>query len=188
MGTLELTNGEVKEMIRDEAMREEFIERMIDQYNQQILWLAYSYVKDYSLAEEITQDVFLTCYHKIDTFRHDSSIRTWLYRITVNKCKDCLRKKKIRAFLTFENQKQENLVIEEAHPESIAFQTMEDQLLSERVLSLPTKFKEVIFMHYFEEMKIQEIADVLGAKVNTVKTRLKRGRAMLKSMYEEGSE
>lgn len=185
---MELMDGEIQEMLRDEEMREQFIERMIDHYNQQILWLAYTYVKDHALAEEITQDVFLTCYHKINTFRNDSSIRTWLYRITINKCKDQLRKKKIRSFLTFENHKQDNLAVEENHPESITFQSMEDQVLSERVLALPTKFKEVIFMHYFDDMKIQEIADVLSVKVNTVKTRLNRGRKMLKSMYEEGSE
>ncbi|QST01812.1 hypothetical protein IMZ31_03405 [Pontibacillus sp. ALD_SL1] len=89
-------DGKVQEMLQDEEMREQFIERMIDQYNQQADPLACIYLckGDHALAEEITQDVFLTCYHKIDTFRNDSSIRTWLYRITINKCKDQLRKKK----------------------------------------------------------------------------------------------
>ncbi|WP_084103097.1 sigma factor-like helix-turn-helix DNA-binding protein [Pontibacillus yanchengensis] len=64
----------------------------------------------------------------------------------------------------------------------------EYKVLSESVLSLPTKFKEVIYMHYYEEMKIQEISQVLSIKINTVKTRLNRGRNILKETYEEATK
>jgi len=185
---MELSDIEFEEIIQDGHTKEKFIERVIDQYSQAIIWLSYTYVKDRQIAEEVTQDVFLTCFHKIDTFRQDASIKTWLYRIAVNKCKDRLRRRKLKDLLLFNPGRSEEVAIEKDHPESITFSQLKDQELSERVLSLPTKFKEVIFMHYFEDMKLNQISDVLEVKQNTVKTRLNRGRNMLKEMYEKEGE
>ncbi|MYL33671.1 sigma-70 family RNA polymerase sigma factor [Pontibacillus yanchengensis] len=182
---MEISSQKLQNIIQDERVKETFIEQLIKEYHQSITKLAYTYVKDQPLAEEVTQDVFLTCFHKIELFRNDSSIKTWLYRITINKCKDQLRKRKFIDLLMFQPDRNNQEVIETHHPESIVTANYEYKALSESVLSLPTKFKEVIYMHYYEEMKIQEISQVLSIKINTVKTRLNRGRNMLKEKYEE---
>ncbi|MFC0523779.1 sigma-70 family RNA polymerase sigma factor [Pontibacillus salicampi] len=183
--TIDLSDSQLKKIRESEADREQFLELLIDEYSQAILWLSYTYVKDMQLAEEVMQDVFLTCYHKIDSFRNDATIKTWVYRVTVNKCKDQLRKKTIKRFLTKEEKADGYFGKDSRHPEDIIVNKMEDKALADKVMSLPTKFKEVIYMHYFEDMKVREMSEILKMNENTIKTRLNRGRAMLKKMYEE---
>ncbi|KGP71776.1 sigma-70 family RNA polymerase sigma factor [Pontibacillus yanchengensis] len=183
--TIELTDSELKEICKDESRREQFLEQLIDEYSQSVLWLAYTYVKDVQLAEETMQDVFMTCYRKIELFRNDSSIKTWIYRVTVNKCKDQLRKKTIKRFLSREEKTEDYYGSSKEHPEQEILSKIEDQKLADKVMALPTKFKEVIFMHYFEEMKVKEMSEILKMNENTIKTRLNRGRALLKEMYEK---
>ncbi|WP_036821188.1 sigma-70 family RNA polymerase sigma factor [Pontibacillus yanchengensis] len=99
---MELSSQQLNKIIQDERAKETFIEQLIKEYHQSITRLAFTYVKDQPLAEEVTQDVFLTCFHKIESFRNDSSIKTWLYRITINKSKDQLRKQKFIDLLPFQ--------------------------------------------------------------------------------------
>ncbi|WP_456276433.1 sigma-70 family RNA polymerase sigma factor [Bacillus sp. AK128] len=163
------------------------VESIIKEYGQNILWLAYSYVKDRTLAEDITQDVFINCYKNIHRFRGDSSIKTWLYRITGNRCKDVMkswsyRSKKMSEYL-FDHH-----ISPGRDPEQEMMGKFEDRSLSLKVLSLPVKYREVIFLYYFEEYNIDELSDLLKIKPNTVKSRLHRGRNLLKEMYEKDGD
>lgn len=67
------------------------IELLINEYESDVKRYAYKIVKDWGIAEDITQEVFLTCYIRIDQFRGDSSLKTWLLKITTNKCIDELK-------------------------------------------------------------------------------------------------
>ena len=185
---MQFTNTELKAISEDKDMREEFLEKLIEKYSQSVIWLAYTYVHEKQLAEEITQDVFLTCYNKIHLFNNDSTLKTWIYRIAINKSKDQLRKKSLKSFLSWKPLHQDAYGSDNKNPESILIEDLSDRILANNVMALPQKFKEVIYMHYFEEMKIREISEVLHIKQNTIKTRLNRGRALLRKMYEEESD
>ena len=185
---IQLNNSELKAISQNVELREEFLDNLIDQYSDSILRMAYTYVQEKQLAEEITQDVFLTCYNKIHLFKNKASIKTWIYRIVINKSKDQLRKKSLKKFLLRNPHHPDTYGIENKHPESIIVQEFADRKLSDYVISLPPKFKEVIYMHYFEDMKVREISEVLQIKQNTIKTRLNRGRVLLRKMYEEESD
>lgn len=185
---INLSDSDLQAIQRDEGLREQFLEQLIHEYSQSVLWISYTYVKEQQLAEEVMQDVFLTCFHKIGSFQNRSSIKTWIYRVTVNKCKDQLRKKTIKRFLAKSEQGLEDYGVNELYPESIMLEKAKNKLLTDRVMSLPVKLKEVILMFYFNEMQVKEIAEIVNIKENTVKSRLSRGRLRLKKMYkEEGS-
>ncbi|MGG1630892.1 sigma-70 family RNA polymerase sigma factor [Rossellomorea sp. NRS-1567] len=68
------------------------ISELIDLHGQQLINLAYTYCKDWSMSEDIVQEVFISAYKNFDTFKGKSSYKTWLYAITINKSKDFLRK------------------------------------------------------------------------------------------------
>ncbi|MDR7239545.1 sigma-70 family RNA polymerase sigma factor [Neobacillus drentensis] len=76
-----------------EIEKEKFIDELMNQHSRKVYLLAYSYVKDKGLAEDIAQEVFIKCYKSLHHFRGDSQITSWLYRITVNTAKDFLRAK-----------------------------------------------------------------------------------------------
>jgi RNA polymerase sigma-70 factor (ECF subfamily) len=152
------------------------ITELMNLYGNDILRLCFLYVKDYHLAEDITQETFIKVYQKLDTFKNQSSIKTWITRIAINGCKNALSRaiKEITSI--------EDIII----PYNEDFSKNENtQLLSEEVSKLPKKYFEVIMLFYYQELSIKEISYVLKIPQSTVKTRLKRAKERLKSNLEE---
>jgi RNA polymerase sigma-70 factor, ECF subfamily len=163
--------------------KEQLIIKLMNSHGEKLTRLAYTYLKDWGKAEDIVQDVFITCFTKLETFRGEASLQTWLYRITINRCKDYLKSwsfKNIKfsdVFLNFTKSKSE--------PELRLVTKDEHQELSEKVISLSLKYREVIILHYYEELSIKRISELLNLKISTVKVRLSRGRLLLKNMYTD---
>lgn len=162
--------------------KEQLIIKLMNSHGEKLVRLAYTYVKDWGKAEDIVQDVFITCFTKLETYRGDASLQTWLYRITVNRCKDYLKS------WTFKNIKFSDVILsltksKSEQPELRLVNKDDHHELSEKVLSLSLKYREVIILHYYEELSIKQISELLNVKVSTVKVRLSRGRLLLKNMY-----
>ena len=163
--------------------REVLMDEIMSRYGQDILRLVYSYVNNKELAEDLTQDIFVKCYKSLHTYKGKSSLRTWLWRIAINHCKDFLK--------SWYNK---NVVISEEQPvthrttkemvEEVVIQKEEDDQLIAAIMMLPIKYREVIYLFYYEELLIKKIAVVTGASVNTVKTRLRRAKELLKERLE----
>lgn len=169
----------------------EMLESIMIEYGSEIKRLVYSYIKNPSDADDVTQEVFVTVYRKLDTFQGKSTLRSWVYAIAINKCKDYLRSWKVRNIKL--KGKLEQFVKSAAHsytPEQHIIEKNEEQQLLNQVLSLPIKYREVIILYYFEEFSVHEIADFLSINQNTVRTRLNRGRGKLKNIIqsERGGE
>ncbi|MEH7356795.1 sigma-70 family RNA polymerase sigma factor [Neobacillus drentensis] len=151
---------------------------LMDRYGDMIIRLAYTYVRSDQAAEDIAQDVFLKCYEKLKDFRGDSSYKTWLYKITVNKCKDYKKTWSFRNIIvtdvisTF--QKSSNGSFEQE-----VFMKEAKQEISIKVLSLPVKYREIIILYYYEHLSLAEISKLLNINMNTIKSRLSRGKKML---------
>jgi RNA polymerase sigma-70 factor, ECF subfamily len=157
---------------------------LMKKYGEEIKRLIYTFVKNWQHAEDITQDVFVTLYTKLDTFRGDSNVRTWIYSIAINRSKDFLKSWSYRklAFTDKFSSKQD----ESIHSAEDGFITnLVDQLLYEAVLSLQLKYREVILLHYYKEFSVREIGEVLTMNESTVKTRLSRARKLLQDKYLE---
>lgn len=158
-------------------------DQIMTDYGQAILQLAYSYVKNNAIAEDLTQEIFIKCYKNFHTFQHHSNVKTWLWRIAINHCKDYLRSWHHRkVLLTYENEVEP--ASEQDHVEQVVIQLNDDNELINAVLQLPLKFREPIYLHYFEEMSIKEIESLIGVKQNTIKTRMRRAKALLKESLE----
>ncbi|WP_378139682.1 sigma-70 family RNA polymerase sigma factor [Chryseomicrobium palamuruense] len=158
-------------------------EKMVDNYGEALMRLAFTYVKNRQVAEDIVQDVFIRAYEKIDDFRGESSYQTYLYRMTVNRCHDHFRSWSFRNLIfsdkNFNYKRQENSVETEMLSETV------HNVLGEEILSLPLKYREVIVFHYYKEYSINQIANILAISTNTVKTRLRRAKAKLKEKMSD---
>ncbi|PWW30570.1 RNA polymerase sigma-70 factor (ECF subfamily) [Cytobacillus oceanisediminis] len=157
--------------------REEKLKWLMKTHGNDVIRIAYTYLKQKQLAEDVAQDVFIKCYEKMDSFRNESSYKTWLIRITVNKCKDVLKSWSFKnLYITdFFSSKQAYSTLEQQY-----FSNEENELISKQVIALPVKLREVIILFYYQEFSIEEISDLLKINPNTVKTRLHRGRLKLK--------
>ncbi|ERJ13332.1 sigma-70 family RNA polymerase sigma factor [Haloplasma contractile] len=170
-------------MSPDQKALNEEIERLINEYGNDVLRTAYLYLKKKSLAEDAFQEVFIKVYENYDSYRGDSSEKTWIIRITINVCKDLLKSTWFKKVLTF-NEKEEHFLnlIEQDH------NTQVDNDLLEFVLTLPEKYREVIILYYYQGFDTNEIASILKTKPTTVRSRLKRAKEKLKiDLTREGS-
>ncbi len=166
----------------DLTNKEAVLETIMDEYGESVVWLAFSYLKDKGKAEDIAQEVFITCYTKLDTFNMEASLKSWVLTITANKCKDILKSWGYRNII-FAQSLLSTFKQHASEPDMVLIGSEENKELALNILKLPTKYREVIFLHYFEDLKVQEISELLSIKENSVKTRLRRARMLLKEMY-----
>ncbi|MBT2682144.1 sigma-70 family RNA polymerase sigma factor [Bacillus sp. ISL-37] len=162
----------------------EAIDEIMTRYGQEILQLTFSYVKNKQIAEDLTQEIFVKCYKSLHTYSGKSKFRTWLWRIASNHCKDYLKSWYNKNVFTTDYQ----LIYDSMQSDSVeqtVIQDEEDGQLATAVMELPVNYREVIYLFYFEEMTIKEISAVTEVKENTIKTRLKRAKELLKERLEE---
>ncbi|MGN7403545.1 sigma-70 family RNA polymerase sigma factor [Cytobacillus praedii] len=159
------------------------IEELMNTYGDELAILAFSYVKNIEDAKDIVQNVFVTVYFQYEKFRGESTIKTWLYRITINKCKDFIKSfhfKRMISFGTNIQSKQtghasDKKLLEKELSRSVKYE----------VLKLKVKYREVIFMTYYQDLEVREIADILNVPEATVRTRLQRARKQLEPLLEQ---
>jgi RNA polymerase sigma-70 factor, ECF subfamily len=167
--------------------KDEVLEAMMIDHGNDVLYLAFSYVKDRSIAEDLAQEVFLSAYTHLDGFQFESSFKTWLYRITVNRCKDYLKSWSYKT--TVVTNVIEHAMMgtsREKEADNILIEKDEKSRLAKLIFSLPLKYREVIYLFYFEEMGLNEISGLLNVNINTLKSRMKRAKELLKNEMEKG--
>jgi RNA polymerase sigma-70 factor, ECF subfamily len=164
---------------------QQLLEHLIDLFGENVKKLAYTYVKDWAIAEDVAQEVFISVYKNLDRFRGDSSYKTWIYKITMNKSKDAIKTRFLRPTKLLGKLKLQNEVYEPSAEQNV-FEEIGDIRLSESVMQLPVKYREVIMLYYYEGLKMEEIQQVTKLNLSTIKTRLRRAKTMLRDLYEEG--
>ncbi|ALC89522.1 RNA polymerase factor sigma C [Bacillus sp. FJAT-18017] len=158
------------------------LEALMDAYGDSVKGLIYSYVRDWGIASDLVQDVFVAVYLKLDSFSGRSSYKTWLYAIAINRSRDYVKSWHHRHISTAEKifsfLKDKGLT-----PEEEALANDSNQQLLKAVWSLPFKYREVLLLHYYQDLSIVEISETLDLSPSTVKTRLYRAQDKLRKTY-----
>lgn len=161
------------------------LESMMRTYGNDVLRTAYMYVKDIHTAEDIFQEVFIKADRSKENFRGESSVKTWLIRITVNACKDYLKSAYNRRVTPLQ-EFQENAITSENDFDGI--ERKETQMeVRKAVMSLPESHRDVVLCVYFQGMTVPEAAKTLGLAEGTVKSRLSRAKDKLRQLLETKS-
>nr|WP_318246434.1 sigma-70 family RNA polymerase sigma factor [Rossellomorea aquimaris] len=171
--------------MRIQSMESKTIEEVVEQYGEDVWKLVFSYVRHEQAADDLTQEIFIKVYKKMDTFSGRASLRTWIWRVAINHCKDYLNSWYKRKVFTEEDQ-QFQMMSSGSSVEGDVIQRSEDRELEEAVLGLPVKYREIIYLHYYAERTIKEISVLLDVKENTVKTRLRKAKQLLKEGLVNG--
>jgi RNA polymerase sigma-70 factor (ECF subfamily) len=141
---------------------------LVKRYQEKIYWIARRFVNDHDQADDIVQEVFVKVYRALKNFRGESSVYTWLYRITINVALNALRKQRIRDFVRidefFETAEDEN-----EQPDAIFEKDEQQKLIEEAIARLPEKQKAVFILRYHEELSYEEISLVLKTSVGGLK-------------------
>ena len=155
---------------------ESFIE-LINSYKRKVVSLCYSYTQDYQEAEDLSQEVFISIYKYIESFRGDSSLSTYIYKISLSRCMDYKRKKSIKNFLSglFSYGKTEDSCCE----------FDEKNYIRHMILFLPEDMKKAIVLYYYVGLDQKEIAEILNVSVKTVEGRIYRAKQKLRLEFEK---
>ena len=156
------------------------LQQLMEQYTEGLLRLAFYYVKDSQMAEDLVQDVFIKLYTNSNEQTEIKDMKSYLYKMTANKCKDYLKSwsyRKIQFQQRFINEPKTN------HNDNL-LKKDEQTIIGDAILQLPLKQREVLIYYYFNEMPVLEIAQFLGVSDNTVKSRLRLGRKQLKEQLD----
>ena len=172
--------------VSSDIARSEWLTHLMNEYGDRLTKLAYTYVKDVGKAQEIVQDVFVTCYEQYEKVRQIEKIKPWLYRVTINRAKDVLRSTWVERVLLHNAIAHEQITSNLT--EETILQNDEQTTLFHMILALPVKYREVILLFYYEDCSIDNIASTLKVNSNTIKSRLKRGRSLLEKRWKELDE
>ena len=156
-----------------------FLEKLMNNYGNDIFRMCYLYLKDYQLAEDATQETFIKAMRSYESFENESSEKTWLIRIAINCCKNIMRtswfRMKRNDLNSFQNKESKNLIDE----------VIEKNTVSSAIMKLNLEDRKIIILYYYQELPVKDIASIIGISTNTANQRLNRARKKLKMLLEE---
>ena len=156
-------------------MREQLIEFLLENQNKFYRY-AFTYVHHRELSMDMVQNSFLKALEQIHTLRNPSAMKTWFYRILTNECLQALKRAQRENFVEPCNI-QDEIYLEKAFDADVE--------LYEAVRQLAPETQTIIFLYYYEEYTLKEIAQITGYNLNTVKSRLYAGLKKLKNIVGE---
>jgi len=174
-------------------------ETLVSRYERKVYALALKLTGNQADAEEIAQDVFLTIYQKLDTFRGESLLSSWIYRVTANAAFMKLRDRRKRAKVDFDEgtaaagDGDDMPAVTATYPQGDWSNTADVLMergelgtkLSDAIAALPEKFKLIFLLKDVQGLSNEEIADVVNMSVPAVKSRLHRARLFLREKLQE---
>jgi len=152
---------------------------LVKRHKEKVRNIIYLTMNNSALVDDIAQDVFITIYRNLKHFRFESQFTTWLYRITVNKCKDYLRRMNVRRIFS---PLDEGIEVSE-HSSPIEERDI-SKIVTEAISKLPVKLRMPLILKDIEGFSYQEISETLNCEMGTVKSRIFRGREKLKEILQ----
>ena len=141
-----------------------------DRNKNAVFRMAFSYCKNKADAEDIMQDVFIKLFTGGAEFENEDKERSWILKVTVNKCRDMFRSARYRYFYN-------SVPLDEAN---LVYETPEESAVYHAVMELPPKYRLVIHLYYYEGYSVAETAKIIGRSETAVQTQLYRARKLLK--------
>jgi RNA polymerase sigma-70 factor (ECF subfamily) len=175
------------------------LELLMERYSPRIYRVAFGITRNHAEAEEVVQDVFLTLFRKIDTFEGRAAIGTWLYRVAANAALIKRRGKRVELEVSLEDclptfradghregDRAWVLADWSETPESELLAGEAREILERALERLPEHYRALLVLRDVEELSNEEVAEILGESVSSVKSRLHRARMALREILTKG--
>lgn len=173
----------------------DYFDELILKYKDMVFNLCFQMLRDYEESLDLSQDIFVKLYHSIKDYRKQAKFSTYLYRITVNFCKNKLkfleRVRKKNAFSLDDPIKTDNGEIKREvadtnpTPREVLAQKEKLKKITDAISSLKMEYKEIIILREMENLAYEEIARILNVGIGTVKSRLNRARMALRDKLRQ---
>jgi RNA polymerase sigma-70 factor (ECF subfamily) len=165
--SVQVEDAEILRKFQDEKTRNEAFNLLLKKYQQKLYWHIRRMVIDHDDADDLIQDTFVKIWKNLPGFRSDAQLYTWMYRIATNECITFLNKKKQKNNIPLDDVAYE---LADTLADSTYFNGDQAQLkLQQAILTLPEKQRLVFNMKYYDDMKYEEMSEVLGTSVGALK-------------------
>lgn len=177
-----MTDRQIISLCKDGRFEEAF-NNLVKVYSERLYWHLRQFTGSHDDADDLLQDVFIKVWQVLPEFRGESSLFTWLYRIATNEAISWLRKKKVRSSLDFDSL--ENVV--SPHPEDDPWFDGDEieRELQKAVATLPGKQKQVFLLRYYDDLPYEQIAEILGSGVGSLKVLYHTAYTRVKKILQE---
>lgn len=173
--------GEIRLVERARVGDGEAFEELVRRYRNDVFALAYHYVRNREDAWDLSQEVFIKAHRGLKRFRGDASLKTWLLRITANRCKDHFKKRKLRTVAMDEGIERKQPAGRSDNPD-VALEARElGEAIHTALGQLPEKQRTAFVLREFEGLSYEEMAGVMACSSGTVMSRLYHARQKLQS-------
>ena len=180
-----VTDNEIILLYR-QGQQEKAFKEIVSAYSERLYWHVRRFLCNHEDTDDLLQDIFLKVWNSLASFRGESSLYTWLYRIATNETLNHLRKERIRSALQFESlsAELERKIDEDPFMDGDSLQ----RELTKAIARLPDKQRTVFIMRYGEDMSYEEISEILGTSVGALKASYHFASEKIRSELEKNSE
>lgn len=168
---------------KNDEKRKEIFEKVVKTQTPRIYKMIYNMTNNAEITKELTQDVFTNAWKGFKSFRGDSAVYTWLYRIALNTVFRYRREQARQAKIVSVDDIAHPAA--EGNPEKFLDKKSDQQLVKNMVYLLPRKYQEVLVLRYYEDYDYSTIAQILGIPIGTVRSRLNRTIIKLEELIKE---
>ena len=158
---------EIVVLLQDPARQREAFARIVKEYSEQLYWQIRRLVLTHDDANDILQNTFIKAWTNIEYFRGDAKMSTWLYRIALNECLTFLNKQRASQQLSIDEAEAETMNQLESDTYFDGDETQ--KIFLQAVKQLPEKQQMIFNLKYFNEMKYEEISEILGTSIGALK-------------------
>lgn len=166
-------------------------DKLLKKYKNSVYSLVLRMVRNSQEAEDLTQEAFIKAFNSLASFNEEYAFSTWLYKIATNNCIDFFRKRKLQTYsldkpIQYKDSEiQHEIPDPDLNPEKSIMATERNKLIKEAINKLPEKYHRAIVLRHSEEKSYEEIAEILGLPLGTVKARIFRAREMLNKTLKD---
>jgi RNA polymerase sigma factor (sigma-70 family) len=164
----EYTDVEIVEIFRDAERKHYAFNLLVRKYQEKVYYFVRRMVIDHDDADDVVQNIFIKVWNNLGTFREDSKLFTWLYRIAVNESLSFLKSKHLRSYLSLSSP--EASMIKALHDDPFLDGQEIQKRLSEAIIRLPKKQQLVFNMRYYDDLSYDEISEIVGTSVGALKS------------------
>ncbi len=168
---------------------ERAFEILVQRYKNPLTNFVFRYLGDYEACTDVVQETMIKVYRYKDTYQSIAKFSTWIYTIAGNLAKTELQRRKRRTILSInafgkDNDEDYEIPDENYRPDTITDSGIKDEIIQKAFMKVSESYRKAVVLRDIQELSYEEIADIMGITVGTVKSRINRGRAQLQKLLK----
>lgn len=180
---MKIDDNNIKELFLNPATRREAFAQVVKDYSESLYWQIRRMVMLHEDANDILQNTFVKAWSNLEYFRGEAKLSTWLYRIALNECLSFISKKKTNELVSIED---ENSNLENMLENDPYFDGDRTQILLQKAIhTLPEKQRIIFNLRYYQDMKYEEISEIMGTTVGALKASYHHAVKKIEDFFNE---